>query len=76
MVDKLVRTKSGCYVRQIREGSKADLYEVRYNEIAPISGYEVWTTKRSPNNEEFGKLAWSWCTLEQANKCFEQINKS
>jgi hypothetical protein len=67
---------NGLWLKQVKRNDKKALYSVQLEPKGLITGYEVWDvvsntkTELLPNNEDFGKTAWSWCSLEQAEKQF------
>jgi hypothetical protein len=58
----LISLTKPCAIQQ-KNGSKAGMW------------YQYPRTEKFPGNEDFGKTAWSYCTLEQAEKKFEELSK-
>ena len=84
--------KNGCFLEQVKRTEKTALYAVKGSSTGPTIGYEVWKItidppaevfgkqypekEHAPSNEEFGSLAWSWCSLVQAEKCFDELESA
>jgi hypothetical protein len=77
-------TKNRIYYAQVKRTARVAMYALRHEPAGTITGYEVFLSKidkakeafgkmqpekeHFPGNEEFGKIAWSWRTLGQAEK--------
>ena len=65
-------------VKKLENGKTVVLCENRVSsKESSIVGYDVLVLNRDliiPTSEMWGKRAWSWCTKEQALKCYGEIN--
>jgi hypothetical protein len=64
------------YTKIVKQVGKICLSEVYLeSKLNPISGYEVvrLSNNNYPDSEDFGINGWSWCSLEQANNCYNQL---
>ncbi len=82
---------NGLYLKQAKRTEKVALYSVHLSENDNPCGYEVWIINIAPNekifgkeyperekppsNEDFGSTAWSWKTLELAEKQHQELTK-
>jgi hypothetical protein len=76
------------FLCQEMRNNHAALYRVMGSESGPTTGWEIWKIRTRPEkhvfgktiparevvpqNEDFGKYAWSWCSREQAEHCFQE----
>lgn len=83
--------KNGLYYKMARRTKTIAMYSVHLEKEGEPVGYEVFIIKilksrdvfgkkyeeqeKFPCNEDFGKTAWSWLTLEQADKFYLNIKK-
>lgn len=81
--------KNGLLYEQVKRTPCAAMYALRSVDGCQVVGYEVFRIKvdpaqhafgkdypekeHFPGNEEFGSSAWSWLTIEQAEKCFSDL---
>lgn len=83
--------KNGFDYRLIKKGDKAYIYEQWDDEFEFVVAYEVFKIKIEkeklvfgdlmperevfPGNEDFGKWAWTYGTLEKAEERYEHIER-
>ena len=81
--------KNNLFYEQMKRTPYVAMYALRLAEGGQIAGYEVFRIRvdkacvafgkmkpekeHFPGNEEFGRFAWSWLTIEQAEKCFSEL---
>lgn len=83
-------TKHGCLFTLIEQGPRALLYEqkfddkiigyevhkIRLRKYRVLGGRELKEIQRLPSDEDFGKRAWSFRSIEQAKMRFKLANKA
>lgn len=83
--------KNNLFLKLVKRTGNVAMYSVHLDEDTPVCGYEVIKVtvdpegavfgklyperEHYPGNEQFGTLGFSWATLEQADKKFDELRK-